>query len=263
MVYQLTWLAGVLKNAGLKVAEVPGWESRGRAEMGDPIGVICHHTVGAATGNMPSLQILITGTSKLSGPLAQLGLGRDGTYYVIAAGRCNHAGSGKWMNEMDGNAHFIGIEAENTGEPSDVWPEVQMDAYQRGVAAILRHIGSSADYCAGHKEYALPAGRKIDPLFDMNAFRREVANILNGTAPTPALIPAYTSANDLGIGERPTLRRGSLGQFVKTVQFKLKSEADGFFGAHTEVAVRKFQKVNHLVPDGIVGPKTWTALDQL
>lgn len=46
------------------------------------------------------------------GPHAQLGLGRDGTFYIIAAGRCNHAGKGNWKGVTDGNGFFIGIEAE-------------------------------------------------------------------------------------------------------------------------------------------------------
>ena len=111
MVFSLTWLPGVLKAAGLKVAEVDGWRSRGRAEMGTVRGVICHHTAGSATGNMPTLDLLIKGRSDLSGPLAQLGLGRDGTYYVIAAGRANHAGVGRWRGIDTGNSSFIGIEA--------------------------------------------------------------------------------------------------------------------------------------------------------
>lgn len=261
MVFKLTWLAGVLKDAGLKVAEVPGWESRGRAEMGNTVGVICHHTAGPAAGNMPSLTTLINGRTGLPGPLSQLGLGRDGTYYVIAAGRCNHAGEGQWQDRTAGNSSFIGIEGENTGKASDVWPDVQMDAYHRGVAAILKQIGQPAEFCAGHKEYALPPGRKPDPVFDMPAFRMKVATILDGTAPPPVLIPAVTPAVQAGGADRPTLRRGALGQFVRMLQLRLGAESDGFFGPKTEVAVREFQRDHGLVPDGIVGPKTWTVLD--
>ena len=89
---KLTWLPDVLKAAGLKVATVPGWENRGR-DVGPIVGVLCHHTVGPKNGNMPSLNTLINGRPDLPGPLAQLGLGRDGTYFVIAAGRANHAGA--------------------------------------------------------------------------------------------------------------------------------------------------------------------------
>ena len=193
MAHSLTWLPDVLKIAGLKVSLVDGWENRGRVDVGRIFGVICHHTAGPRDGNMPSLRTLMSynGRPGLPGPLAQLGLGRDGTYFVIAAGRANHAGKGSWKGLKNGNSNFIGIEAENTGLQNDVpWPAVQMDAYHRGVAAILKHIGRGADFCAGHKEYALPTGRKPDPRFDMDAFRASVAAILNGTAPAPILIPA-------------------------------------------------------------------------
>src|ERR671936_408890 len=78
MIFSLTWLPSVLKGAGLKIALVEGWESRGRGDVGPIAGVMCHHTVGPRVGNMPSLNTLINGRSDLPGPLAQLGLGRDG-----------------------------------------------------------------------------------------------------------------------------------------------------------------------------------------
>jgi hypothetical protein len=55
MAYSLTWLPDVLKFAGLKVSLVPGWETRGRGDVGRIVGVICHHTAGSRDGNMPSL----------------------------------------------------------------------------------------------------------------------------------------------------------------------------------------------------------------
>ena len=262
MVYSLTWLPACLKEAGLKVAEVDGWESRGRAEMGMVLGVICHHTAGPATGNMPSLGTLVNGRTDLPGPLCHLGLGRDGTFYVVAAGRANHAGSGSWQGVTTGNTSFIGIEAENTGLPGDLWPAVQMDAYSRGIAAILKHQGRGAEWCAGHKEFALPKGRKSDPTFDMDVFRKSIAAILNGTAPLPRLIPASTVESDPQGPVHPTLRRGNVGPFVRDIQNALHLDADGFFGPKTEAAIRQFQRENSLVPDGIVGPKTWAALPQ-
>jgi len=262
MSFALTWLPSVLEAAGLKVALVPGWETRGRAEMGKVFGVICHHTAGPLKGNMPSLRTLVEGRSDLAGPLSQLGLGRDGTWYVIAAGRCNHAGEGSWKGLVNGNSNFIGVEAENTGLTNDPWPEVQLLAYKRGVAALLAHVGQPADFCAGHKEYA--PRRKSDPSFDMVAFRGDVAAIINGEAPPAALIPAVEPVAQAGNAvPRPTLRRGDLGDLVKIVQRKCGVLDDGVFGAKTEAALREFQRARGLVPDGIAGPKTWRAVDEL
>jgi len=260
MSFALTWLPKVLEDAKLKFALVDGWENRGRGDVGNTLGVICHHTVGPRNGNMPSLDVLMRGRPDLSGPLAQLGLGRDGTFYVIAAGRCNHAGTGSWKGVDAGNLHFIGIEAEHTGNPMDPWPAVQMDAYQRGAAAILKHANRAFDDCIGHKEWA--PGRKPDPTFDMKAFRRTVEAILQGSAPPPVLIPAVEPNPPAGVAPRETLRRGATGESVKKLQELLGLTTDGSFGPRTEAAVRAVQRSVDMVPDGIVGPKTWVALDQ-
>lgn len=261
MAYSLTWLPDALRKAGLKVAEQPGWIDRGLGPMGEIRGVICHHTgTKAYDRTMPTLRMLVEGVVQaggkvLPGPLAQLGLGRDGTFHIIAAGRCNHAGKGEWRGITTGNTSFIGIEAENDGA-GEKWPEVQLDAYRRGVGAILKHIGASADYCCGHKEFALPKGRKNDPAnIDMADFRARVASLMAGTGVVSnPVIPAKDSQ------ARPTLRRGDKGEVVRVLQSGLGINADGVFGAGTEAAVRDFQRKHNLVPDGIVGPKSWLAL---
>jgi hypothetical protein len=262
MTYSLVWLHDALLAAGLKVAPVDGWDSRGQGDVGRTLGVLCHHTAGPKNGNMPSLDTIIHGRPDLNGPLAQLGLGRDGTYYLIAAGRCNHAGAGTWRGINTGNTNFIGIEAENTGLPNDApWPAVQIDAYRRGVAAILKHAGLGPDSCAGHKEFA--PSRKTDPTLDMEEFRTSVGGILSGAVPPAVLIPRVEPSPQPGAtAVRPTLRRGSQGDLVKQVQGILKLNADGIFGGATEAAIRSFQRAHNMIPDGIVGPKTWLALDQ-
>lgn len=269
MPFALTWLPEVLRAAGLKVAEDFGWQNRGRGEMGKVMGVMCHHTGDPRSGNMPSLKTLINGRPDLAGPLAQLGLARDGTFYVIAAGRCNHAGEGNWNGITRGNLHFIGIEAENRGAANDDWPEVQYRAYVHGVAAILKHIGQGADFCVGHKEWARdrkpPLEKKIDPRFDMKKFRAAVAEVLNGSAPPLPLIPAVEPADPSGATTgRPTLRRGMVHPLVDVIQKKLGVvPVNGSFGPITEAAVRAFQRGQNLVADGIVGPMTWRALDKV
>lgn len=172
-----TFLAEVLRKAGCKVVEHPGWETRGRGAMGVIRGVICHHTATPRKGNAPSLNVIINGHGTLPGPLSQLHLARDGTLTVIAAGRCNHAGVGSWKRITQGNSSFIGIEAENAGDGKDPWPEVQMAAYAKGCAAILKHIKAGPEWCIGHKEWA--PRRKIDPHpIDMGAFRERVKGFM-------------------------------------------------------------------------------------
>lgn len=75
--------------------------------------------------------------------------------------------------------------------------------------------------------------------------------------------------------KKPTIRKGDRGPYVKECQEELlkcgysvgKTGADGIFGKNTEAAVKKFQKEHkdldgkQLKADGIVGEKTWGALD--
>ncbi len=259
----MTWLAAVLREAGCRVHEVPGWQERGRGEMTAVRGILVHHTAGPRMGNAPSLNLIVEGRKDLQGPLSQLVLGRDGTFFVVAAGRCNHAGIGAWQDVTAGNSSFIGIEAENTGMIDDPWPNVQMEALTVGCAAILKHIGADEVMVAGHREYALPRGRKIDPLFDMIDFREDVATLLDGDkpilAPPVILDPA-----------RLMLRKGDQGNSVRKLQSMLNAwifdqgevpvTVDGGFGKETDTAVRRFQKVRQLNVDGKVGPATWKAL---
>lgn len=198
MSFSLLWLPQVLRAAGLTVIEEPGWQNRGHGDVGKMLGVLCHHNCGAAHGDMPQgdIDVLVHGRPGLAGPLCNLGLGRSGTWRMIAAGEAWHAGIGAYPPSIaanGGNAHLIGIEAENVGDGHDPWPAVQMDSYQRGCAAILRHIGAGPQMCIGHKEYALPKGRKDDPAFDMAAFRADVAKLMLSApaqAPAPVAPPA-------------------------------------------------------------------------
>ena len=68
------------------------------------------------------------------------------------------------------------------------------------------------------------------------------------------------------------LREGDTGRDVEQIQTKLNRisgnypgipkiyPVDGFFGSSTTDAVRKFQEVFNLTPDGIVGPATWNRI---
>lgn len=68
---------------------------------------------------------------------------------------------------------------------------------------------------------------------------------------------------------KPTIRKGSTGEYVTLLQTKLiqlgydlgSYGADGKFGNKTFEAVKQFQKAHGLIVDGVVGPMTWDALD--
>lgn len=86
-----------------------------------------------------------------------------------------------------------------------------------------------------------------------------------GDVPVPTPTPTPTPTPD----KKPTLKRGSKGEYVRMAQTLLfekgydlgKSGIDGDFGKATEAAVKAFQKDNGLTADGIIGEKTWNALE--
>ncbi len=179
-------LAEALRAWGLTVYEEPGWRTRGSDSLRDIRGILLHHTAGPASGNDPSKRVVRDGRAGLSGPLAQLYLARDGTWVTIASGLANHAGlGGPWVIDKKtivpqnmGNYHLLGVEAESTGYGD--WTQAQLDAYPRGVAALLADFGLGSDRAVAHKEWA--PSRKIDPAGwpgDMGGFRSTVNYQMN------------------------------------------------------------------------------------
>jgi N-acetylmuramoyl-L-alanine amidase len=163
-------LADAVRASGLPVAEVPGWRTRGHGPMKAVRSIICHHTAGPAAGDAPSLGVVRDGRPDLPGPLGHLVLARSGRVHVVAAGLCYHAG--RTFETWQANANAIGIEAEATGR--DEWPAGQYAAYVRLCRALADHYQVPVARVLGHREVAKPAGRKIDPNFDMAAFRAAV-----------------------------------------------------------------------------------------
>jgi len=61
-------------------------------------------------------------------------------------------------------------------------------------------------------------------------------------------------------GVPPLLKLGSSGPWVSYLQARLGAPVTGTFDAATDAAVRAFQSAHGLEADGVVGPKTWSAL---
>ena len=74
-----------------------------------------------------------------------------------------------------------------------------------------------------------------------------------------------TNTTTVGVKNKPTLKQGSKGDWVKVAQARLTVngidvKVDGIFGPQTKAAVEEFQKIYNLTIDGIIGPKTWAKL---
>jgi hypothetical protein len=234
------------------VVEVSGWQSRGREAQAQVDGIVCHHTATpkSAKGDYPTLNVVKNGYSGLPGPLSHFGLGRSGTIYVIAAGRCNH--NAPSTSSYHTNSRSIGIEAENSGASNDPWPQVQKLAYAALVGELCREFDLPVSRVKGHKEVNRA---KNDPTFDMGAFREDVTDYLNG------------NATSMGDDDMVGLSKGDKGERVKYLQVILmgaggklpKYGADGDYGDEVEkavIAVRRSEGSEQDFGDRITG---WAA----
>lgn len=180
------WLPEVLRAEGLVCDVLDGAYTRGHGDFGEIWGVTGHHT-----GDEPPYDSGPWGIANHPelGLCSQLYLSRSGKFTLCGVGIAWHAGNGSWpgLGRNNANEKCIGIEADNSG--SEGWTPVQLDAYQRGVAAILCKLGRNSDRFFGHREWyhgrkisteeARRLGGKWDPGgIDLDAFRSNVQNII-------------------------------------------------------------------------------------
>lgn len=170
---RILWLADALRAEGLRVVEGTGWKTRGYDTLVSPLHGACfHHTASPLSQtDAGALSVVTHGREGLPGPIANAMVGRNGTAYVVASGKANHAGyGGPWRTvpKDDGNRHLFALEVVNNGtiEP---WSETVLSSVDRVFAAVLKRIGKDATWCVGHKEWA--PTRKIDPSLSMDHYR--------------------------------------------------------------------------------------------
>jgi hypothetical protein len=196
-------LVKVLRDAGLKVVEVPGWRTNNRNHKGSwgPVhGVMLHHTV--TSGTAASVALCFRGHSTLPGPLCHGVIDKAGTVHLVGNGRANHAGLGDddvlraviserplpADNEAntDGNAAFYGFEPVNLGDGKDPWPLAQLEAVFKASAAVCKAHGWSERSVIGHLEWQ-PG--KIDPRGPgwpgMDIARGRIKRYIDGTTTKP------------------------------------------------------------------------------
>lgn len=184
-----TWIR-ILKAEGVKVSEYPGWRTRERdGATGLPFGpvrmILNHHTAGRNSRDI----VAKIGVPGLPPPLAHVHLAKTGVATMCSAGRANHAGPmavnayvsfrdeasthpapSKASGTVDGNDVSYGVETENLGNGTDVYPREQYDAWVRINAAVCRYHGWAAESVACHKETSVEG--KIDPKGPVEGYGR-------------------------------------------------------------------------------------------
>ncbi|WP_028809202.1 N-acetylmuramoyl-L-alanine amidase [Streptomyces sp. 351MFTsu5.1] len=265
-------MLAALRAEGLTVHEHTGWRTHNRdtatgKTFGPVIGVLIHHTAGHG-----DREVCFNGRPDLPGPLCHAWLGKTESLWTIGNGRTNHAGLVDLdvldaireeksplpkddQANADGNDVLYGLEIENLGNGKDPYPVSQYTQAVLWAAAICRAHGWTEKSVAGHKE-CQPG--KIDPSFDMDAFRADVKKQL-ATKP-PKAVPAPTPAKprvDLSrlitaAKTDPGAKQGHVTYMAGTnlVEaalvhrgFLAKTYAgDGSFGSTTVAAYSRFQK---------------------
>jgi hypothetical protein len=146
---------GLMRSWDVPVAEVDGWEDRGRPWAFNPRCLRNHHT--ATWGyeyDYASLGIVRDGRSDLPGPLSQGGMGRHtGTFYMIAAGYSNDGGEGGWEG-LVGNGSGIGIEHENDGIGEEWSPLVRRNSVLANAAICIAFEIDPARMVCEHFEWS-------------------------------------------------------------------------------------------------------------
>ena len=87
---------------------------------------------------------------------------------------------------------------------------------------------------------------------------------IDGRPEWPSPRPPWQGPDDELPDEKPSIAKGDVGPYVQNCQESLGIvPADGDFGGVTDAGVKGFQRAAGLSPDGVVGPQTWGALDEL
>lgn len=207
-------ILAALKKWHVPYVEYPGWRTRGRpGGLTDVVGMLEHHTGGGSASASYLKFLFVEGRPEdnIPGPLCNVATAVNGTVYLGAVGRANHAGSGSaatlvkvedeeyagYASEispgpdgLNGNPRYYGNEWIYSGTKA---PDPrQVRGAVLWTAAICDAHKWSALSAIGHREHSR---RKNDPFgVKMYEFRKEVARVLKAG---PAATVNYVASGKL------------------------------------------------------------------
>ncbi|MEB3223773.1 MAG: N-acetylmuramoyl-L-alanine amidase [Candidatus Sericytochromatia bacterium] len=123
--------------------------------------IVLHHTASSGTAQAVGSWFQEP-ASRVS---AHYTIGKDGTIVqsVEDAYQAWHAGESEFRGRGRVNQFSLGIEIVNVGDGQDPYTDAQYQALARLVAFMVTEYGIPRDRITGHKDVALPRGRKVDP----------------------------------------------------------------------------------------------------
>ncbi len=122
--------------------------------------IVLHHTASNDTAG--DLATLTSAAAEVSSHYL---IGRDGTIYQLVPDELQswHAGESQLRGEPNVNPRSIGIEITNDGLGSTPFTDAQYSALRALVPHLVAKYDIPIENIVGHKEVAIPAGRKSDP----------------------------------------------------------------------------------------------------
>lgn len=127
--------------------------------------IVLHHTVTPTLEK--TVEYFLTEESRVSSHYV---LGRDGrlVQMVKDEDRAWHAGESSWKGVDNCNDYSIGVEIVNRGDGVEPFTEEQYVTLTRLLTVLVARYGIAKDMVVGHRDIALPPGRKIDPADNFN-----------------------------------------------------------------------------------------------
>jgi hypothetical protein len=177
-----------------------------------------------------------------------------------------------WTERLHSSGYLSGFYSSAASGIRDAAAEYNNSAYTRVDHLFYAWWNGAADtntgtyvpstYWASHQRIHQYVGEVTESYggYSIN-IDRDYLDVGNGTPP-----PVTCSGVNLDFTAYTTVQSGSSGNLVKAAQCLLKAAGydpgapDGVFGSNTTTAAKNFQAGKGLTADGVVGPKTWTAL---
>ncbi len=155
-----------------------------------PDAIVLHHTAGTGTAESVA-RYFADPVSKVS---AHYVIDKAGTIVQCVSDGCRawHAGVSALAGRKDVNNFSLGIELVNKGDDKDPYTDQQYWALADLVSYLMVGYRIPLDRVVGHRDVALPKGRKTDPSdnFDWPRLRRMLSPRAKasppGKPPTPA-----------------------------------------------------------------------------
>ncbi len=146
-----------MEKGKIQLVKSPNFNDRPSASI---TMIVVHHTV------IPTLEETVnhflSAESKVSSHYV---IGRDGrtVQMVKDEDRAWHAGISSWKGLDNCNDYSLGIEVVNKGDGAQPFTEEQYHSLYELVEYMVSEYGIKSDMVVGHRDIALPPGRKVDP----------------------------------------------------------------------------------------------------